>query len=393
MRFSNFVSTVMNLPANISVLICGDHGIGKSESVYQIAERLGFKHDDIIERRLSQMTEGDMIGLPSIVDGVTRFNPPDWISAACNRPCVLFLDELNRATTEVMQAAFQLCLDRKLMGWKLHSGTRVFAAVNKGGAYQVQEMDPALIDRFFVVDLQPEVEEWLQYCRENNKMPEIMCDFFAQHPKFADPCATAAGKKDTSRRSAVRLAQTATTIGLFDDPGPDKKPRFTEPMFYDLSVGFLGIDAAIALREFLVTNTRGVTLEEWLKCYDDGTKGSVRNRVKKMPPEAIADLSEKLFVHVKQNGANDDFGKSLSPYLDDLGEMGLQEQVYNTWVKLCQSVLERDDVVDCVKILQKYGIRQLVGVFGVKPGDEGIGMTPCIPSFVENNKLQRSQNG
>src|SRR5437867_2646181 len=88
------------------------------------------------------------VTFPSTDWNVTRFNPPEWYMQACERPMVLFLDELNRATNEVMQAAFQIVLDRQLNGWKLHPLTRVYAAINMGANYTVNEMDPALLDRF-----------------------------------------------------------------------------------------------------------------------------------------------------------------------------------------------------------------------------------------------------
>ena len=45
------------------ILLRGRHGIGKSEVVYQTAEDLGLP---VVERRASQMTEGDLVGLPVI---------------------------------------------------------------------------------------------------------------------------------------------------------------------------------------------------------------------------------------------------------------------------------------------------------------------------------------
>ena len=50
------------------LLLRGRHGIGKSEVVYQIAAELGLP---VVERRASQMTEGDLLGLPSLKSGVT----------------------------------------------------------------------------------------------------------------------------------------------------------------------------------------------------------------------------------------------------------------------------------------------------------------------------------
>ena len=125
------------------VLLRGRHGVGKSQVVYQIADGVGLP---VVERRASQMTEGDLVGLPSIDGDRTTFNPPDWFKEACETACVLFLDEVDRATIEVRQGIFELTDSRKLNGHNLHPDTLIIAAVNggeHGEQYQVGEMDPA----------------------------------------------------------------------------------------------------------------------------------------------------------------------------------------------------------------------------------------------------------
>ena len=105
----------------------------------------------VVERRASQMTEGDLVGLPSIEGNRTSFNPPDWFKQACEEPVCLFLDEVDRATLEVRQGIFELTDSRKLNGHHLHPDTIIFAAVNggeHGEHYQVNEMDPAELDRW-----------------------------------------------------------------------------------------------------------------------------------------------------------------------------------------------------------------------------------------------------
>ena len=139
------------------VLLRGRHGIGKSCVVYQTAAGLNLP---VVERRASQMTEGDLVGLPVIDGECTRFNPPDWFHQACNEAVVLFLDEVDRATIEVRQGIFELTDSRKLNGHVLHPDTLIFAAVNggeHGEQYQVGEMDPAELDRWTVFDVEPTV--------------------------------------------------------------------------------------------------------------------------------------------------------------------------------------------------------------------------------------------
>ena len=110
------------------VLLRGRHGIGKSTVVYQFADQKGLP---IVERRASQMTEGDLVGLPMVDGESTKFNPPDWYKRACSEPVVLFLDEIDRATVEVRQGIFELTDSRKLNGHVLHKDTLIFALLSE----------------------------------------------------------------------------------------------------------------------------------------------------------------------------------------------------------------------------------------------------------------------
>ena len=101
--FNSIVHHVTNVRK--PVLLRGRHGIGKSTVVYQFADKIG---RPVVERRASQMTEGDLVGLPIVEGNSTRFNPPDWFKTACDEPVILFLDEVDRATPEVRQGLFEL---------------------------------------------------------------------------------------------------------------------------------------------------------------------------------------------------------------------------------------------------------------------------------------------
>ena len=86
--FKTFIEIVPHVTTiRKPVLLRGRHGIGKSQVVYQIAGSLGLP---VIERRASQMTEGDLVGLPSTDGNTTTFNPPDWFKECCNEPRILF---------------------------------------------------------------------------------------------------------------------------------------------------------------------------------------------------------------------------------------------------------------------------------------------------------------
>lgn len=142
----------------ITVNLWGGMGIGKSRAVMDYALENNL---DLIELRLGQQEEGDLIGMPKATEGtkVTEWYKPCWWPKEGTKG-ILFLDEFNRAgSISVLQAMFQLILptwDEKLGRYvhRLHThllpeGWKLVAACNPdNGEYTVQTLDDALMDRF-----------------------------------------------------------------------------------------------------------------------------------------------------------------------------------------------------------------------------------------------------
>jgi len=252
--FKNFISIAPSVSAaGLPVMLRGRHGVGKSQVVYQIAEEMGLP---IIERRASQMTEGDLVGLPSVDADRTTFNPPDWFKVACEKPVVLFLDEVDRAVLEVRQGIFELTDSRKLNGNHLHPETVVFAAVNggeHGEQYQVNEMDPAELDRYSVWDIEPTVEDWLTWGKSN--VDSLIWDFINQnHNHLEHNGDYEPNKVYPSRRSWDRLNSVLV-----------KSDNLTHgPVMFHLATSFVGFEAAVSFNDFAKNYDRQVTIEQML---------------------------------------------------------------------------------------------------------------------------------
>lgn len=253
--FATFLSIVPHvLNSRFPVLARGRHGIGKSSLVYQIAAQRGLP---VVERRASQMTEGDLLGLPKVKGNVTQWLAPEWLHQACNEPVVLFLDEVDRATTEVRQGIFELCDSRKIAGNTLHEDTVIMAAVNggeHGSQYMVGEMDPAELDRYTVFDVEPSVEDWLGWAK--GKVANEVWDFINNnHAHLEHKGEYEPNKVYPSRRSWERFSKCMTGMN----------PQIeSNPITYGLACSFLGFEAAIALNDFLQNYDRVVTIEQLL---------------------------------------------------------------------------------------------------------------------------------
>lgn len=296
MDIKTFLETTPRLPADIAILVRGPHGIGKSQLFRQIAKDLGFAESDFIDRRLSQMTEGDLLGLPELTDGVTHFAPPDWFMSACKAPKIVLLDEFNRATPEVMQCGFQIVLDHELNGWKLHPETRVYAAVNASPEYTVNDMDPALLDRFWTIDLEPTVEDWLAWAKTAG-VDELVVDFIRQQPRHLRHSGQIEpGKVYPSQRSWDRLNKSLVHANLAPIDFAGQKP--TPPGMYAIASGFVGFEAAASFVDFVMNYDSQISAEDILDRWDDK---SIKDKVKKLSADKVNALMEKIIDHSEKN--------------------------------------------------------------------------------------------
>jgi hypothetical protein len=259
--FATFTTVVPHiLDAKLPVLLRGRHGVGKSQVVYQIAESRGLP---IIERRASQMTEGDLLGLPDTMDSeiagrkATTWNAPDWLVTACASPVVLFLDEVDRAVMEVRQGLFELTDSRKINGWNLHPETLIIAAVNggeHGAQYQVGEMDPAELDRWTVFDVEPSTEDWLKWASDN--VNGILWDFINHNRTHLEHIGDyEPNKVYPSRRSWKRLNDTLVPSGVFEEEG-------CRDLLFNLATAFVGFEAAVSFRDFVEKYEWQVSIED-----------------------------------------------------------------------------------------------------------------------------------
>jgi len=294
--FKTFGKVVKHVTAvRKPVLLRGRHGIGKSTVVYQYAKHIDMP---VVERRASQMTEGDLVGLPSVEGNSTRFNPPDWFKTACDHPVILFLDEVDRATLEVRQGIFELTDSRKLNGHTLHDDTVVFAAVNggeHGSQYQVGEMDPAELDRWTVFDIEPSIDDWLHWAKDAGISSEVWSFINSNHDHLEHKDDFEPSKVYPSRRSWERLDECLTEGNLFKDHNA----------LYHLTTAFVGFEAAVAFRDFVVNFDRQVTVDDILV---KGDFSKIRNfeindysaLVSKFESEEVFknELSEELLQNV-----------------------------------------------------------------------------------------------
>lgn len=146
------------------VFIWGPPGIGKSSLVQQFAEKVGLSCVSLLG---SQLAPEDIIGVPQIVDGKSRFCPPTMI--AREQPYCLFLDELNACSHEVQKSFYSLIQEKRVGDYYLPEGSIVIGAGNRAqDSAIVRPLSSALMNRLIHVHLKASHRDWLEWARANN---------------------------------------------------------------------------------------------------------------------------------------------------------------------------------------------------------------------------------
>ena len=164
------------------VLLEGPTGIGKSEIVRQLADRLGVA---TVVLDLSLLEPPDLVGLPVIEGGRTAYAVPRALPIA--GAGILMLEELNRAERYIQQPALQLLTARRLHEYELPPGWVCFAAVNPETAdYQVTPLDRALRARFMNLAVRADRAAWLAWATTSGVHAGVVAVVRAHERAFDD---------------------------------------------------------------------------------------------------------------------------------------------------------------------------------------------------------------
>lgn len=196
MNITDFKDSIDYLvKAELTPFIWGHAGIGKSSIVRQYAESKGYHFFPFYLGTQSDI--GDILGLAEFVtnkDGSksTEFAIPKWLKNTVeyceenpDSGAVIFLDEFNRARRDILSGMFSLALDKTFHTLKLPKNCHIIAAGNPPTSehYVTDVNDTALLSRFVHIKLEPTIEEWVKYAKENKIHPSLI-GFIQEQPQL-----------------------------------------------------------------------------------------------------------------------------------------------------------------------------------------------------------------
>ncbi len=373
--------------ASITPFIWGHRGLGKSSLVKQLAAEKGW---GFIDLRCSQLEASDVRGLPDRIDGRTHYLPPadmpvgdlddEKIAAMIGempdpsdleatrlfmdnyqrlqpryQKGILFIDEVNRAQDDVLQAIFQLVLDRKVGQYVLPPGWCVVAAGNFMEGYQVSGFDdPAFLNRFCHLTLsggETTLEEWVDYIGSMHgdvAMPII--EFATQNIKHLDGDVSGelGFSVQPSRRSwemVIRVLKSAK--------------NHSDAARLEVMAGLVGRELALSYSRYSCPVKPIDLVKSGVKPYEDDLKKLSRNQ--------MTGLMWGLVSFCK-NQIDDD--KVANVCLDFASYMVKNTSEKDVVVAFCRALVASDGKHDKIKaaVISNPKLAQLISQFNKQTG-------------------------
>lgn len=281
----------------------GNQGIGKTQINKQLSKELGL---DFIHLHLATQEVGDLVGLlKHNADGTVTHARPEWFPTSGEG--VIFLDELNRAHPEVLQAMFSFITEGTIHQHKLPSGWNIVAAGNyQNGDFTTTDMsDAAWLSRFCHIDLKPTVEEFILYAEDNNAFE--IAGFIRENGE----CLERKAKGDNINFVTPDRRAWMTMIAPLETEASIENERF------ELYQGCIGTSAASAFLTYKNKKEKAVSGNQVLTQYEkvrsiilgySDPKNSRNDMITKTSTEILSKLAkdpscykdEKLMNNLKQ---------------------------------------------------------------------------------------------
>ena len=317
----------------LSVMIWGAPGIGKSSIAKEIADDLGIP---MIDFRANLREPVDLLGVPSIENGLTKWNPPNFLprEEVDGEHGIFLIDELPNAHRATQTALYQLILDFKLGDYIFPKGWVIFAAGNRmedhGGTFA---MPAPLKSRMLHFELAPDFKQWTLWAIKEKIHPTIIAflrterDSFCPEPQ-TEQTATANPRTwhmlsklmgpDTGKTPKIKLATTASAVGLEQAQKfnnylkilsklPPIEKLFTEPEKYPVP-GKKELSTAYAIVSLIAMHATVATIEAAIK------------------------YAQRLDIEFQTTLSNDLINRALADKKNGVTDLIHETASYNKWV-------------------------------------------------------------
>ena len=298
-NLKNLLKTMItNKVTNATPMLWGQHGIGKSAVVQQVGQELGYKVLTII---LSQKEAVDLSGVlytyqdDELNQSVTSSHPPKWFAEAVKQgKLILFLDEFNMARREVLNAAFELVLDRRLNNIKLPESVFIVCAGNpEDERYDVTPLSESLRDRLMHIQVQPDVSAWSEWASSagNRAIHSDVLAFIQATPSAAYADDEKNHKFPVEIKHSLRSWERLSAIHKLD---------LAQEIKFECYRGIVGIEIATAFMRSCAGEDMPLTAKEILK-RDKKTQAKIQKWVSNGRIDLLSTSVQNLIDEIKDS--------------------------------------------------------------------------------------------
>lgn len=202
------------------IFLVGPPGVGKTEIMSQVAEEMDIA---LVSYSMTHHTRQSAIGLPFISEHqygdesyrTTEYTMSEIIASVYDkmeetgkREGILFLDEIN-CVSETLAPAMLQFLQMKVFG--RHRLPEGWVVVTAGNPLEynnsAREFDLATLDRLKRIDVEPELEPWIAYARNNAVHAAVLNYLSIKKDDFYSVRLTVDGKLFVTARGWVDLSE------------------------------------------------------------------------------------------------------------------------------------------------------------------------------------------
>lgn len=326
MKFNDTLTAIVkaDLEQGITPALMGEPGIGKSSFVEDLAYEMGTKAFVLPCNQLADKSDLTGARLVPTEDGKSYkqvFYPhhviQDCIDYALANPRewpILFLDEINRTTSDVTSGALTVTTLRRVGFQKLPDNVRIMVAGNNKG--NVTTLDDASLSRFSVYNVEPDAQTLMEILGDslNPWVKKVLTQFPSLVFQKSIPNVTVVDgtgdpdDDDTTTATFTELFDTGEEMLQLTTPRTiDNLSRFLNHADRDDLARYLATPTTVAGRETSVLNeiveahvgNTSFAVQVIAVIAEDlasGNGGTTTNRVTVPRPNCYADLKNATTI-------------------------------------------------------------------------------------------------
>ena len=186
-QIATAVTALLRKSPTATAMIHGAPGMGKSETCLQIGTNLDIPEDRTLVTHINNHDVVDFTGVPSVTDGVTKFNPTDMFYKfrEGTGAGLIVLEELAQSSQQHQTWAAGFILERSTPTFRLDPEVRIICTGNRAEDRSgAKPLLAHLNDRMYHFDAETSLDDWCGYAVDRGDIDAMGIAFLRLRPNL-----------------------------------------------------------------------------------------------------------------------------------------------------------------------------------------------------------------